>query len=233
MLFQGQEFAASAPFLFFADHRPELAELVRQGRAEFLGQFVSIATPEASSRLSDPSEPATFQCCKLDWTERSRGLHVQAVALVRDALRLRREDACLRTVCCSTAGRLAPGQRVDGAVLGEEAFFLRYFADSRDLDRLLVVNLGKRVHAAPLAEPLVAPPAGMLWRPLWSSEHPDYGGNGTPSVDSDEGGWWLPPECLIVLEPVARDGAAPAPGHPTTEKHARALWKSRNEKTAR
>src|SRR5581483_7219978 len=33
LLFQGQEFAASAPFLFFADHGPDLAEVVRQGRA--------------------------------------------------------------------------------------------------------------------------------------------------------------------------------------------------------
>ena len=32
MLFQGQEFAASSPFLYFADHNPELAKLVAQGR---------------------------------------------------------------------------------------------------------------------------------------------------------------------------------------------------------
>ena len=42
MLFQGQEFSASAPFLYFADHDPELAEAVRKGRAEFLTQFPSI-----------------------------------------------------------------------------------------------------------------------------------------------------------------------------------------------
>ena len=37
MLFQGQEFGASNPFLFFADHEPRLAEAVREGRATFPG----------------------------------------------------------------------------------------------------------------------------------------------------------------------------------------------------
>src|SRR5207249_1560003 len=45
MLFQGQEFAASAPFFYFADHKSELAELVRDGRADFLTQFPSLAEP--------------------------------------------------------------------------------------------------------------------------------------------------------------------------------------------
>src|SRR5690606_38790927 len=39
MLFQGQEYAASSPFFYFADHNPELARLVAKGRAEFLAQF--------------------------------------------------------------------------------------------------------------------------------------------------------------------------------------------------
>src|SRR6185312_3631444 len=38
LLFQGQEFAASSPFLFFADHKPELAAMVREGRARFVTQ---------------------------------------------------------------------------------------------------------------------------------------------------------------------------------------------------
>ena len=39
MLFQGEEFAASSPFFYFADFPCELARLTRQGRAEFLSQF--------------------------------------------------------------------------------------------------------------------------------------------------------------------------------------------------
>src|SRR5688500_20219480 len=42
MLFQGQEFAASTPFAYFADHAGELGEKVKQGRREFLHQFPSL-----------------------------------------------------------------------------------------------------------------------------------------------------------------------------------------------
>src|SRR5205814_4708755 len=42
MLFQGQEMASSAPFLYFADFSGELADAIRKGRAEFLTQFPSI-----------------------------------------------------------------------------------------------------------------------------------------------------------------------------------------------
>ncbi len=69
MLFQGQEFWASAPFLYFADHRPELAKLVRKGRHDYLANFPSIATPSGQKQLADPEADATFEACKLDWSE--------------------------------------------------------------------------------------------------------------------------------------------------------------------
>ncbi|HWY86363.1 MAG TPA: malto-oligosyltrehalose trehalohydrolase, partial [Gemmataceae bacterium] len=130
MLFQGQEFAASAPFLFFADHKPDLAKLVRQGRREFLRQFPTLASPETQAVFADPENPNTFERCRLDWSERER--HGEIYALHQDLLKLRREDVVLR------------GQRqhaLDGAVLGSNAFVIRFFAED-GADRLLVVNLG-------------------------------------------------------------------------------------------
>jgi maltooligosyltrehalose trehalohydrolase len=236
MLFQGQEFAASAPFLYFADHNPDLAKLVRRGRSEFLGQFAHIATPETSARLDDPSSESTFLRCKLDWSERHRGAHAATLALVGDLIRLRRSDPTFRRQ--SLADRSVNtheeiiARPVDGAVLGDGAFVLRYFGETREQDRLIAVNLGRRLHAAPLAEPLIAPPKDMLWRPIWSSEAPTYGGFGTPPIDTDNGGWWLPAESAIVLAPVRRDNAAPMPRQATSEKEARALWKERYEATA-
>ncbi len=41
-MFQGQEFAASTPFLFFADFDADLNDAVRKGRCEFLTQFLSV-----------------------------------------------------------------------------------------------------------------------------------------------------------------------------------------------
>src|SRR5262249_30727864 len=85
MLFQGQEFSASSPFLYFADFEPELAAAVRKGRAEFLTQFESIVDFERRATLDDPSELNTFERCKLDFQERHR--HGHAYALHTDLLR--------------------------------------------------------------------------------------------------------------------------------------------------
>ncbi|MDB4878156.1 MAG: treZ [Gemmatimonadetes bacterium] len=187
LLFQGQEFSASSPFLYFADQGPELAQLVREGRTNFLAQFWSLSSPEGAARLDDPNDTATFLRCKLDWSERRA--NVETVSLHRDLIKLRRDDAVLR----------APRLRgVDGAVINDHAFILRFFGGGNG-DRLLVVNLGARVHAEPFAEPLAAAPRGAQWRTLFSTESPAYGGWGTPAVASGADGWWVPGECAVLL----------------------------------
>jgi maltooligosyltrehalose trehalohydrolase len=188
MLFQGQEFAASSPFLFFADHGPELAKQILSGRAEFLAQFPSLATSEMQQRFADPSDPTTFERCKLD--HRERHTHREIYELHRDLLQLRRNEPVF----------MAQRPRgVDGAVLSPAAFVLRYFGDSGD-DRLLLINLGVDLHLDPAPEPLLAPPADSEWRTLWSSENPRYGGIGMPQIDSDEN-WQIPGHAAVVLKP--------------------------------
>jgi maltooligosyltrehalose trehalohydrolase len=189
MLFQGQEFGASGPFYFFADHHQGLAPLVRRGRAEFLRQFPSIACPEIQPRLPDPSDPGTFERSKLDLSERQR--HSAIYTLHKDLLKLRRQDAVLRAQ--------RPGG-TDGAVLGEQAFVLRFFAED-GRDRLLLVNLGRDLHFDPAPEPLLAPPENMSWRTLWSSEDPRYGGGGTPPLETEDN-WHIPGEAAVVLLPI-------------------------------
>ena len=188
LLFQGQEYCASSPFLYFADHGGELGAAVRGGREEFLAQFPSLALPEVAAGVPDPTDPATFERCKLDLGERER--HAPCYALHRDLLRLRREDPVLRR-----QGDL------DGAVLGEEVFVLRFFGDEGD-DRLLAVNLGVQLHLVPAPEPLLAPPAGTRWSVLWSSEDPRYGGQGAPPPEDEDGDWCLPGQAAVVLGPV-------------------------------
>ena len=217
MLFMGQEFAASSPFLYFADHDPALQKLVRKGRTDFLAQFPSIALPETGAQLADPGSPSTFARCKLDWDEWDE--HHQTVALVRDLLRLRRDDPTISRQ--GHGGRFGP-RGVDGAVLDRDAFVLRWFGAPRDGsgDRLLVVNLGRRQRLGTVAEPLLAPPEGRAWRLRWSSDAVAYGGDGTPEPDTDDGGWWLPAEAALVLAPVERAGAPPArrPNYSQNEK---------------
>jgi maltooligosyltrehalose trehalohydrolase len=187
MLFQGEEFAASSPFLFFADHNPELAPLVRKGRGEFLAQFPSLALSEMQALLPDPADHRTFERCKLDPSERQR--HAEVYALHRDLIRLRRGDPVLRSPRRGS---------FDGAVLGTEAFVLRWFGGAEG-DRLLVVNLGRDLHLDPSPEPLLAPPEDGRWAIDWSSEDPRYGGLGTPPLDTDEN-WRLPGQSAELLD---------------------------------
>jgi maltooligosyltrehalose trehalohydrolase len=186
MLFQGQEFAANTPFFYFADHKPELAALVEQGRKAFMRQFPSIARPEVQARLPDPGDPQTFVRCKLDFADRQA--HAEIYAVHQDLLRLRREDPVFRA---QRAGAL------DGAVLGGTAFVLRFFGGGGD-DRLLLVNLSSDLTLKPMPEPLLAPPAGRVWQLTWSSEDVRYGGSGTPPFDGDHP-WTLPGHAALVM----------------------------------
>lgn len=188
LLFQGQEQAASSPFLYFADHQGELGRQVREGRADFVSQFPGQAARRDA--LADPCLEATFQRCKLDRRERDLPGHAEVVALHRDLLRLRREDPVLR----------APRRDgVRGAVLGPEAFALR-FAGGAQGDRLLLVNLGRDLDLSSAPEPLLAPPEGSGWRTLWSSEDPAYGGLGVPRHDDDRG-WRVTGHAAALLGP--------------------------------
>jgi maltooligosyltrehalose trehalohydrolase len=188
MLFMGQEFSATSPFPYFADHGMELRDMVRRGRLEFLAQFPSLALEEMQAGVPDPSSPDTFASAHLDWREREA--HRQSYHLHRDLIALRRTDAAFRA---------QRPRGVDGAVLGESAFLLRYFAGG-DGDRLLLVNLGRTLHFTPAPEPLLAPPRRSGWRQRWSSEDPRYGGLGTPEPDSFEH-WRIPAESAVVLAP--------------------------------
>jgi maltooligosyltrehalose trehalohydrolase len=86
MLFMGEEWAASTPWPFFTSHpEPELAEKTRTGRLEEFSRHGWDA-----SLVPDPQDPATFHGAKLNWSERSDGVHATMLALYRDVLRLRR-----------------------------------------------------------------------------------------------------------------------------------------------
>ena len=131
MLFMGQEFGATTPFVFFADHGKDLAEQVHRGRKEFLSQFPSYGSPDAQAQVPDPGSRDAFERSILDSVER-----VARVFLYRfhqDLLRIRREDHVV------AAQRR---DRVDGAVLNESALVIRYFGDQDD-DRLLLLNWGQ------------------------------------------------------------------------------------------
>jgi maltooligosyltrehalose trehalohydrolase len=197
MLFQGEEFDASTPFLYFADHQAELAGLVRQGRAEFLKQFPSISSDESQRRLAEPSSQETFNASKLRPEERRRNVH--AVAFVTELLSLRKKDPVF------SAQR---ADRMHGAVLGEEAFALRFLSPHGD-DRLLLVNLGHDLDLVHAPEPLLAPPLHHDWRIVLSTEELRFGGSGQAPLNATPH-LRVPAHAALVLapHPGAASGAA-------------------------
>ena len=176
MLFQGQERGVRTPFVFFADHEPELAQRVREGRFAFLSSFASLGRAEARARLPDPSSEEAFRRCKL-----GEGGSAETFALHKDLLALRRSEAALTGAC-------------DGAVLTEQAFVLRFFHPAGD--RLVLVNLGPEASLVP-SEPLLA--RSGAWELLFSSEDPRYGGSGTLPIEPASGAWHLPAACAVLL----------------------------------
>lgn len=100
MLFQGEEWAASTPFMYFTDHRePELADAVRQGRRK---EFSAFGWSEDA--IPDPQDATTFHKSKLDWHERDEPQHQEILAWHRALICLRKQFPELmpgdfRTVC--------------------------------------------------------------------------------------------------------------------------------------
>jgi maltooligosyltrehalose trehalohydrolase len=85
LLFQGEEWAASAPFQYFTAHEdPALAAAVREGRRR---EFAAFAW---HGEVPDPQATETFTRCKLDWRELGEPAHAEVVQWYRSLLRLRR-----------------------------------------------------------------------------------------------------------------------------------------------
>ncbi len=113
MLFMGEEFAASSPFLFFCDFGAELAAAVTHGRRDEFKRFAAFADPAARERIPDPNDQATFDASRLRWDERNSAPHAQRLALVGELLALRHRHLVPRLRGMAHGGRY----RVDGELL--------------------------------------------------------------------------------------------------------------------
>ena len=86
LLFQGQEWATTTPFIYFTDHNPDLGKLVSEGRKEEFKDF-----PDFQGDVPDPQDPASFDKSKLSWEEPNEPEHAGVLRLYKDLLALRRE----------------------------------------------------------------------------------------------------------------------------------------------
>jgi maltooligosyltrehalose trehalohydrolase len=125
MLFMGEEYAASTPFLYFADHEDEeMRRLVADGRKRDFASF------KFDGDVPNPEEIETFERSKLDWSEVNEGKHAEMLAWTKSLIKLRR---------CTTA--LNDGSMQHLRVSSDDAS--RTVVIQRDEARILA-NLGDK-----------------------------------------------------------------------------------------
>lgn len=96
MIFQGEEFAASTPFQYFANHQdPELARAVSEGRKREFAAF-----GWSPDQIPDPEKRETFERSKLNWdevrwVEGSGRVHADMLAWYKQLIQLRRSSPSL------------------------------------------------------------------------------------------------------------------------------------------
>lgn len=92
MLFMGEEWAASTPFLFFCDFGDDLAPLVTEGRRAEFAKFPEFSDPGTRDRIPDPVAEETFRASALDWDELDDSGHAERLVLYRELLALRARE---------------------------------------------------------------------------------------------------------------------------------------------
>lgn len=143
LLFMGEEFAASQPFLFFCDFDAELARAVSDGRRHEFSRFSRFADPAARALIPDPNAAATFNACVLDWSVLGQEPHRAVLDLYRSLLSLRRH---LITPHLAGMGNGAP----QATVYSETALGVSWrLGDGRRLT--LATNLGSDTVNVPRA----------------------------------------------------------------------------------
>ena len=98
MLFMGEEWASTTPFLFFTNFKETLAQAVREGRRADFRAFAAFRDPALRSRIPDPNAASTYEASR---PERTDPAHAEWVA---DLLRLRHAHVVPGVPGCRSAG---------------------------------------------------------------------------------------------------------------------------------
>lgn len=164
LLFQGQEWAASTPFLFFTDHNEDLGKLITKGRREEFSHFAGFS----GDSVPDPQAISTFEESKLDWAEAEQPGHREVQALYRDLLALRLNIPLIRE----------PHRDNFKAVkIEEDSIAFRYYASEGQADLLVVVNLQGPLNFDLASQEIGRLGTGQTWEAILTTSDPAYGGS--------------------------------------------------------
>jgi maltooligosyltrehalose trehalohydrolase len=179
LLFMGQEWAASTPFLFFTDHKKDLGDKVREGRRQEFKQFSAFAHPDARRRIPDPQAIETFLASRLDWQEIERQPHASVLRLYQALLDLRRREPAFRADSAA---------HFDVAALGAGALCLRRMSPGHAAV-LIIVQL-KQAETIDLARhPLTRDFLSTPWNIILTTEDPQFCSDpARPEIQVSDGG---------------------------------------------
>ena len=171
MLFMGEEFAASSPFLYFCDFHGDLAAAVREGRRNEFARFAKFSSPEVRESIPDPNAKNTYFQSKLDWQELLDEVHSKWFDLYRELLALRRGKIiphlrAFSTTRCETSRGGERTLSVDWAF--EDGAFLKLRANLSDDS--VAIAAGSAPFYASTKEAAAARERGFLppWSIIWS-----------------------------------------------------------------
>jgi maltooligosyltrehalose trehalohydrolase len=169
LIWMGQEWAASTPFLYFTDHNPQLGQKVTEGRREEFRSFSAFRDPASRTGIPDPQVEETFLRSKLKWKESNEGRHAEILRLHQEFLRLRRAEAVLRD-----------RSRANFRVLKTADGILRIIFGRSEGEQWLILADLIGAHSMPLFE------NDQSWRLVLSSNEKRFGGDGGPAFAQAE-----------------------------------------------
>jgi len=170
LLFMGQEWAATAPFLFFTDHNEELGAAVREGRRKEFSRFSAFLDAAARAGIPDPQSPDTFHASRLDWSEREREPHRGILALYRRLLELRRTEPALDSRDTTSEFRVIPWS--------EEVLLVLRVPSAGESALLGLIRLEGEGEVDLRGHSAARLPEGQRWRALLSTGAVEYAPDG-------------------------------------------------------
>jgi maltooligosyltrehalose trehalohydrolase len=192
LLFMGQEWAASTPFLFFTHHNDELGKLITAGRREEFKGFAAFQTSEGIKSIPDPQSVETFESSQLDWNELQRPPHAGVLALYRACIALRREDPTFRPVAKANYWVKEPATGICAVGLNSDVAEWIFLVD-------LVGGHGGSLQTMGLAS--------GRWKRVLSTREPRFGGDGGCALaDSFDSAHFERPEAILLkkIDPVEK-----------------------------
>jgi maltooligosyltrehalose trehalohydrolase len=166
LLFMGQEYAATTPFLYFTDHHDELGRLVTVGRREEFAKFRAFCDPALREQIPDPQAESTFLRSRLDPSERERNPGYNR--LFYDLMRLRQTDVVFADPDRARTATSAPGDHVVA---------MRRWNEDATLERVVIANFGPALEAPLAGDSALASLERGDWKVILSIAVRRYGGS--------------------------------------------------------